>query len=156
MNKKVTLLFLFGCALCLPACGSVDLEELGIGNGQVESFVDDVSADFGIGPTQTPTAGADATATPTRTPQPTLFPTFTPDANGPILTGAGPAGSGTSSFTVVEVTLTGETYTVVAGDTLGEIAQRFDITLNELFSANQDIITDEDVIEIGWELQIPE
>ena len=151
MNKKVTLLILIGCALCFAACGSVDL-----GNGQVESFVDDVSADLGIGPTQTPTAGPDATPTPSRTPQPTLIPTFTPNADGPILTGAGPSSTSSTPFKVVEVTLTGETYTVVDGDTLGEIAQSFDVTLDELFSANQDLITDEDVIEIGWVLQIPE
>lgn len=156
MNRTVTLIILLGILFLLPACGAFDTGSLPVGNGEVESFVEDVSADLGIGPTQTPTPSEDATPTPTRTPQPTLIPTFTPDPDGPILTGAGPATSNDGPLQLVEVTLSGEVYVVVDGDTLSEIAESFDVSLDELYSANLDLITDRDLIEVGWELQIPE
>ena len=76
----------------------------------------------------------------------------------PILTGAGPEveGSGSDPLQVVEVTLSGETYTVQEGDTLNELAEEFGVTPDELYSANLDLITDRDLIEVGWVLQIPE
>ena len=156
MNKTVILIILLGCTILLPACGLLDSADIPIGDGQVESFVEDVSSDLGIGPTQTPTPSESATSTPMRTPQPTLIPTFTPDPDGPILTGAGPSTSNNEPLQIVEVTLSGETYTVVDGDTLGEIAESFDITVDDLYSANLDLVTDRDLIEVGWVLQIPE
>ena len=149
---KPTLLFLM-CLGLLSACG------LNFDTSEVENIVDDVSEDLGLRPTNTPTPDGGPPPTPTRTPQATLIPTFTPEALGTIQTGAGPSASGSSPevvFEVVEVTLSGEVYVVQPGDTLGEIAQQFDVTLNELFSANQDLIVNEDLIEVGWELQIPE
>ena len=152
----ILLFILFGTIL-LSACGALD--SVGVDTGEVENIVDDVQENLGIGDTRTPTPGADATATPTRTPQPTLFPTFTPVSDGPIQTGAGPnaGGSGDSGpLQVVEVTLSGETYTVQEGDTLNEVAQELGVTPDELYSANLDLITDRDLIEVGWVLQIPE
>jgi nucleoid-associated protein YgaU len=49
-------------------------------------------------------------------------------------------------------------YTVVAGDTLRKIAQRFygDETLwPRIFNANRDQITNPDQIQVGWVLRIP-
>ncbi|MFK7804920.1 MAG: LysM peptidoglycan-binding domain-containing protein [Anaerolineae bacterium] len=162
MRKLEQTIFILFCAILLSACGSVDLGGLGVDTGEVENFVDDVQEDLGIGDTRTPTPEGAATATATRTPQPTLIPTFTPAPDGPILTGAGPStsGSGSSSsqppLQVVEVTLSGDTYTVVDGDTLNELAEQFGVTPDELYSANLDLVTDRDLIEVGWVLQIPE
>jgi nucleoid-associated protein YgaU len=49
-------------------------------------------------------------------------------------------------------------YTVVAGDTLRSIAQRFYGDANQwprIFNANRDQIDDPDVISVGWILRIP-
>lgn len=160
MRKLEQTIFILFCAILLSACGSIDLGGLGVDTGEVESFVDGVQEDLGISSTRTPTPGTDATATPTRTPQPTLVPTFTPAPDGPILTGAGPNAGGSASTSeplkIVEVTLSGETYTVIDGDTLNELAQQFGVTPDELYSANLDLVTDRDLIEVGWVLQIPE
>jgi LysM repeat protein len=52
-----------------------------------------------------------------------------------------------------EPTLSLETYTVVAGDTLGQIATRFDVALEDLIAVNG--IEDADVLEVGDVLYIP-
>ena len=161
MRKLEQTIFILFCGILLSACGSVDLGGLDVDTDGVESFVDDVQEDLGIGPSRTPTPDGEPTATPTRTPQPTLVPTFTPAPDGPILTGAGPSVSGSGSgssepLQVVEVTLSGDTYTVVEGDTLNELAEEFGVTPDELYSANLDLVTDRDLIEVGWVLQIPE
>lgn len=157
MRKLEQAIFILLCTFLLSACGA--LGNIGVDTGEVESFVEDVQEDLGIGDTRTPTPSSDATATPTNTPQPTLVPTFTPAPDGPILTGAGPEvqGSGGSEpLKVVEVTLSGETYTIQEGDTFNELAEEFGVTPDELYSANLDLITDRDLIEVGWVLQIPE
>src|SRR5918995_6163440 len=49
-------------------------------------------------------------------------------------------------------------YTVVAGDTLRSIAQRFygdETQWPRIFNANRDQITNPDVISVGWVLTIP-
>jgi nucleoid-associated protein YgaU len=49
-------------------------------------------------------------------------------------------------------------YTVVAGDTLRAIAQRFygdETQWERIFEANRDQIDDPDVIQVGWVLCIP-
>ena len=46
------------------------------------------------------------------------------------------------------------TYTVVSGDTLGKIANRYGTTSDAIFQAN-DNITDPDVIEVGQVISIP-
>jgi len=73
-----------------------------------------------------------ATATPWATPPPVVY-----VEEG----GAGPA------------TPAGGTYTVQAGDTLYDIAQRFGVSLDELMQANQ--ITDAASLSIGQKLVIP-
>lgn len=159
MRKLEQTIFILFCAILLSACGSLGFGGIDVDTDGVESFVDDVQGDLGIGPTRTPTPDGEPTATPTRTPQPTLVPTFTPAPDGPILTGAGPSVSGSSSsepLQVVEITLSGETYIVVEGDTLNELAEQFGVTPDELYSANLDLVTDRDLIEVGWVLQIPE
>lgn len=47
----------------------------------------------------------------------------------------------------------GETYTVESGDTLSEIARRFDTTVEEIMEVND--LDDPDVLSIGDELIIP-
>jgi len=46
------------------------------------------------------------------------------------------------------------TYTVVSGDTLGKIANRYNTTSDAIFQAN-DSITDPDVIQVGQVITIP-
>lgn len=46
------------------------------------------------------------------------------------------------------------TYTVREGDTLGEIADRFNTTVNKLVALNKNLIKDPDEIEIGWKLKL--
>ena len=49
----------------------------------------------------------------------------------------------------------GHTYTVVAGDNLTKIGQKYGITWQQVFEANKDIISDPDKIYPGQELKIP-
>ena len=46
-------------------------------------------------------------------------------------------------------------YTVKAGDSLGQIAATHGVGLSELIGANQGIINDPNLIQVGWELLIP-
>ncbi len=46
-------------------------------------------------------------------------------------------------------------YVVVRGDTLGEIATRFNTTVDAIMRANEGLILDEDEIETGWHILIP-
>jgi hypothetical protein len=46
------------------------------------------------------------------------------------------------------------TYTVKSGDTLGEIADRFDTTVDKLVALNQNLIKDPDNIQAGWKLKL--
>ena len=116
-------------------------------------------------PTYTPTP----TATPSRTPTPTdtPIPTNTPT---PTATRPAPSSTPTTPITVVAVTRVTNTptstptvatptpvppvtYIVQAGDTLSEIAARFDVTLAALMTAND--ITDPTLIRPGRVLIIP-
>jgi nucleoid-associated protein YgaU len=47
------------------------------------------------------------------------------------------------------------TYTVVAGDNLSKIGEKYGISWNAIFEANKDIIKDPDMIHPGQELKIP-
>ena len=47
-----------------------------------------------------------------------------------------------------------DTYTVVAGDTLAGVARRFNTTVNEIVAINP-IITNPNLIRVGWVLNIP-
>ena len=46
-------------------------------------------------------------------------------------------------------------YTVIKGDTLEKLAHRFRTTINAILSLNP-IITDRNLIRIGWVLRIPD
>ena len=52
-----------------------------------------------------------------------------------------------------------EIYVVESGDSLNKIASRFDVTIEELITANKDrhpsLVTDPASIKVGWELRIP-
>jgi LysM repeat protein len=98
--------------------------------------------------TYTPTP----TATPSRTPRPpaSATPTDTPPATAtprttPTL--ASPTASATTVATAAR------TYTVQAGETLSEIAARFDVSVNALAAANG--ISNAALIQVGQVLTIP-
>jgi nucleoid-associated protein YgaU len=51
-----------------------------------------------------------------------------------------------------------QTHVVVAGDTLGKIAQKYygDASLyNQIFEANRDVLKDPNKIQVGQKLRIP-
>jgi LysM repeat protein len=107
--------------------------------------------------TYTPTP----TATPTRTPQPIATstasetppasPTPLPASSTPRATATlAPTTAGSTATTVAAVA---RTYTVQPGETLSEIAARFDVSVNELASANG--ITNPALIRAGQVLTIP-
>jgi hypothetical protein len=50
---------------------------------------------------------------------------------------------------------TPQTYTVKSGDTMSKIANKFNVTLDELLAANKDTIKDPDKIAVGDEIVIP-
>lgn len=119
----VMLLFLAGCA------------QLGIGGGGGDS--PDV-----VEGSENPTA----TPTNTTTPTPTLPPTFTPNAithGGHVYDVSGASGLG-GTRTV---------YIVQRGDTLGEIAKQYGVTVEAIGRMNR--ITNYDLIEVGDVLYIP-
>lgn len=49
----------------------------------------------------------------------------------------------------------GHTYTVVSGDNLTKIGQKYGISWQQIFDANKDILSDPDKIQPGQELKIP-
>jgi nucleoid-associated protein YgaU len=60
-----------------------------------------------------------------------------------IEAGAGSAGGGAN------------TYTVVAGDNLSKIGQKYGVSWQAIYDANRDVISDPDMIHPGQELKIP-
>ena len=46
-------------------------------------------------------------------------------------------------------------YTVVKGDSLSKIGQRFGVPWKEIYEANRDQVKDPDLIHPGWKLKIP-
>src|SRR6188768_261296 len=60
-----------------------------------------------------------------------------------VSTGSGDAGGGAN------------TYTVVAGDNLSKIGEKYGVSWNAIYEANRDIIKDPDMIHPGQELKIP-
>jgi LysM repeat protein len=134
VSMRNLLLFLF-VVLTLTACGG------GGGGGDVPTLVPTVggSQDVGQGDGDGPRITPDSGLPPTWTPAPTAIPATLP----PATIGPGtppPAGDG-------------DTYTVQAGDTLAEIAARFNVTVADLAEAND--IANIDVIEVGQVLVIP-
>ena len=49
----------------------------------------------------------------------------------------------------------GHTYTVVSGDNLTKIGQKYGVSWQQIFEANKDILNDPDKIQPGQELKIP-
>lgn len=91
-----------------------------------------------------------------------LPPTYTPAPESDPLQQVGQPDSGNAANIVADnstpeppVSLSGETYTIQEGDTLGEIATEFNVTLDDLLDANSELIENIDEIEVGWVLQIP-
>ncbi len=73
-------------------------------------------------------------------------------AKAPVVEYVAPAPAAAPASTAVSA----ETYTVVAGDTLGSIADKLGIeNWEDLYAANADIISDPDLIFPGQVLQIP-
>lgn len=97
-------------------------------------------------PTPTPTATQTKSPTPTptatKTPAPTKSPTPTPSAT------KSPTATPTPTATAKP-----STYTVVSGDTLTKIANRFGVTQAALMAANK--ITNANSIQLGQKLVIP-
>jgi nucleoid-associated protein YgaU len=48
-----------------------------------------------------------------------------------------------------------EEYTVVSGDSLSKIGQRYGISWQKIYEANRDRIKNPDLIQPGWKLKIP-
>ena len=70
-------------------------------------------------------------------------------------TGSGTAPSGTTASGATGTTSPdGSTYTVASGDSLASIANRFNVSLDDLLEANPDI-ENQDVISIGQVINIP-
>ena len=93
-------------------------------------------------PTATPTKSPTPTPTATKTPAPTKSPTPTPSAT------KSPTATPTPTATAKP-----STYTVVSGDTLTKIANRFGVTQAALMAANK--ITNANSIQLGQKLVIP-
>lgn len=49
----------------------------------------------------------------------------------------------------------GHTYTVVSGDNLTKIGQKYGVSWQQIYEANRDILNDPDKIQPGQELKIP-
>ena len=48
-----------------------------------------------------------------------------------------------------------EEYTVVKGDSLSRIGEKYGVPWKKIFEANKDQIKDPDLIQPGWKLKIP-
>ena len=49
----------------------------------------------------------------------------------------------------------GQEYTVVKGDSLSKIGQKYGVEWKKIYEANKDQIKDPDLIQPGWKLKIP-
>jgi LysM repeat protein len=102
------------------------------------------SADSSPAPTEIPFQQASATPTPA----PLHFPL--PTSASLMLITPTPA---LAPVTPAIPSPTPATYTIKSGDTLGQIAQRYGLTLDDLFAANPGINTQ--ILSIGQQIQIP-
>jgi LysM repeat protein len=108
-----------------------------------------------IGPdTPAPTASPTPTpsATPTKSPTPTASPTKSPTPTATKTPTPTPTPTATTKPTPTATTKP-STYTVVSGDTLTKIANRFGVTQAALMAANK--ITNANSIQLGQKLVIP-
>jgi nucleoid-associated protein YgaU len=48
-----------------------------------------------------------------------------------------------------------EEYTVVSGDSLSKIGQKYGVEWKDIYEANRDLVKDPDLIQPGWKLKIP-
>jgi nucleoid-associated protein YgaU len=48
-----------------------------------------------------------------------------------------------------------EEYTVVSGDSLSKIGQKYGVAWKDIYEANRDLVKDPDLIQPGWKLKIP-
>lgn len=48
-----------------------------------------------------------------------------------------------------------EVYTVVGGDSLSKIAGRYGTTWQKIYEINKDVISNPDMIKVGWKIKIP-
>ncbi|MCD6290422.1 MAG: LysM peptidoglycan-binding domain-containing protein [Anaerolineae bacterium] len=102
------------------------------------------TAELALAPTPVPTVRSTRSVdTPTSTPTATLTPNPT----------ATPTATLTSTPVITLTASSGNTYTVVPGDTLSAIARRFGVTIDALERANG--ITDATQLQIGQQLIIP-
>lgn len=46
-------------------------------------------------------------------------------------------------------------YTVVSGDNLSKIGEKYGVKWKDIYEANRDLIKDPDLIQPGWKLKIP-
>ena len=76
-----------------------------------------------------------------------------PTGSGGTGSAASPSGASASGATGT-TSADGSTYTVASGDTLASIANRFNISLDDILEANPSI-DNQDVISIGQVLNIP-
>jgi LysM repeat protein len=95
--------------------------------------------------TSTPTMIASATPTRTRTPHPTLTPTNTPTST--------PAPTQMPTETSVPPTPTSISYVVKPGDTLAKIAAAYDLSVQDLVTANN--LSNPALIQVSQTLTIP-
>lgn len=68
--------------------------------------------------------------------------------------GSEPAG-GSATQPNTNVELSGETYTIQSGDTLGSIADALDLDWTDIWGANTDQVEDPNLIFVGDELKLP-
>lgn len=108
-----------------------------------------------VSPVPSPTAIRIVTPTASPSPSPLLAPTPSPSASPTptVRPTASPRPSPTPAPPKPSATSSSRTYTVVAGDTLALIAQRFGTTVAALQAAND--IDDPDTISVGQVLSIP-
>jgi nucleoid-associated protein YgaU len=66
--------------------------------------------------------------------------------SGDLVMNIGVSGGGSSAS---------QEYTVVKGDSLSKIGEKYGVSWKEIFEANKDQVKDPDLIQPGWKLKIP-
>jgi LysM repeat protein len=102
-------------------------------------------------PGQAATRGATTAVTPNSSPSSMASPV--PSKSPETAPTGSAAGTTTASGSPTRVTRQGTVYTVQFGDTLGSIAEQFDVSMDAIIRANS--LTNPDVLMVGQELKIP-